>query len=308
MCAYFKKSVTLFVPMCVYVPKQGRGNQKKMTYVYHSRHNALAGVRFNGMELETVVPHLRDRDVVHAAAMQNPLALRFAPDELQNDKRLLLAVLARHGAVVRFDDAPLWTAPMDETGTVVAETHAEAVALVRRCGSVLGRLHSGFAHDPEVVLEAVRNDPFALRFASVALRNDVLIVATAVHANGVALRYASSALRASRGFVLLAVASAGWAVRYASPSLRRDPEVALAAVTNDGLALLCIAPTESHTILEAAVRQDRRALLAIPPRLHPLYVRAGPVATRHLFRRMGAPFVLPDELVVAHILPHCHAL
>jgi sulfur relay (sulfurtransferase) complex TusBCD TusD component (DsrE family) len=86
----------------------------------------------------------------------------------------------------------------------------------------------------EMVLAAVTH---ALKFASVALKNDRDIVLAAVNQNGHALQYASVELKNDREVVLTAVTQNGNALQFASLELKNDRGVVLAAVTYDGFVL-----------------------------------------------------------------------
>ena len=70
------------------------------------------------------------------------------------------------------------------------------------------------------VLEAVKQNGYALLNASAALKDDREIVLEAVKQNGEVLTYASAALKEDREIVLEAVKQNGYALRYASAGLR----------------------------------------------------------------------------------------
>jgi hypothetical protein len=88
-----------------------------------------------------------------------------------------------------------------------------------------------------VVLAAMAQNGYALRYASAELRADREVVLAAMAQHGYALEYASAELRADREVVLAAVAQHGYALRSASVELRADREVVLTAVAQNGDAL-----------------------------------------------------------------------
>ena len=124
--------------------------------------------------------------------------------------------------------------------------------------------------DREVVLAAVKQNGWAIQYASVQLKADREVVLAAVKQNGLALNYASVELRADREVVLAAVEEDGWALKYASAELRADREVVLAAdrevvltaVKRNGWALdyASVELQADRDVVLAAVKQDGRAL------------------------------------------------
>lgn len=102
----------------------------------------------------------------------------------------------------------------------------------------------------------------------------------------------------------MAVTSNGWALAFASDRLCADRALVLAAVGQSGRALECVRTPlfEDAAVRRAAVRADRLALLLLPRAERAPFRPAGVAETRFLLRKM--PRGLPDEVVVAHILPH----
>ena len=92
-------------------------------------------------------------------------------------------------------------------------------------------------NDKEVVLTAVENDGYALFHASEELKNDKEVVLTAVKNDGYALRFASEELKNDKDVVLQAVLNNGFALEYASDRLKNDKEVVLTAVKQNGHVL-----------------------------------------------------------------------
>jgi len=116
--------------------------------------------------------------------------------------------------------------------------------------------------DRDIVLEAVRQDGSALRFAGENLRADREVVIEAVRKHGMALQFAAVELRGDRDIVIQAVQQEGWALGCAAIELCSDYEVMLEAVRQNGRALGCADPAlrADRDIVLAAVRQNGRAL------------------------------------------------
>ena len=84
-------------------------------------------------------------------------------------------------------------------------------------------------NNKQEVLEAVKQDGRALRFASAELKNDKEFVLEAVKQKGYALRFASAELRNDKDVVLEAVKQDGDALEYASAKLKNDKTLNLLA-------------------------------------------------------------------------------
>jgi hypothetical protein len=89
----------------------------------------------------------------------------------------------------------------------------------------------------DIVLEAVRQNSAALRYAGDALKQDRDFVLEAVKQNGTALFYAGDALKQDRDIVLEAVRQNGTALRYADDALKQDRDIMLEAEKQEGYAL-----------------------------------------------------------------------
>ena len=100
--------------------------------------------------------------------------------------------------------------------------------------------------DRGFVLEAVKQDGFALGFASEELRGDREVVMEAVKQNGEALFWASAELRGDHGIVLEAVKGNGFALGWVSEELRGDREtnprnpVHFSTIEGRGLPFRCL--------------------------------------------------------------------
>ena len=81
-----------------------------------------------------------------------------------------------------------------------------------------------------MVLDVVRENGHALRWASEELRDDRLIVMTAVQNNGMVLRNVSERLQQDREVVFEAVKNKRWVFEHITEEFRSDPEIARAAL------------------------------------------------------------------------------
>ena len=87
------------------------------------------------------------------------------------------------------------------------------------------------------MIEAVRQNGYALQFAAPELQGDRRIVIAAVKQNGLALKHAAPEHKADREVVLFAVRQKVLARPYAAQGLRDDSEIVLEAVRQQGSEL-----------------------------------------------------------------------
>ena len=119
-----------------------------------------------------------------------------------------------------------------------------------------------YAKEKEIVLEAIKQNPYVLRYVSKdknikdlcyeavkqngaaleyapeELQNDKYLVLEAIKQNGYAFKYASTELQNDKKFVLNAVKIHGNALKYASEELKNDKEVVLEAIKKDEYAIV----------------------------------------------------------------------
>ena len=150
----------------------------------------------------------------------------------------------------------------------------EVLAAVRQNGYALEYASKDLRADKEVVLAAVKQKGWAIHCASEDLRKDKKVVLAAVRQKGCALKFSSEDLRKDKEVVLEAVKEDGFVLRFALGGLREDKEVVLAAVKQTGYALQFASdPLKADKeVVLAAVQQDSWALHYLPANLshHPL--------------------------------------
>ena len=122
--------------------------------------------------------------------------------------------------------------------------------------------YEGLKADRAVVLAAVTQKGYALRYASEALKGDKQVVLTAVTQKGMALEYADNKLKNDKDVVLAAVSQYGMALEYADDILKNDKDIVLTAVTQKGMALeyAHFKLKNDKDVVLAAVSQDGMAL------------------------------------------------
>ena len=162
-----------------------------------------------------------NKKLIMKAVKQYRDALRYASEELKNDREFMLKAVKQNGGALKYASEEL---------RVDREIVLEAV---KQDGYALIYVSKELRADREIVLEAVKQYGGALQFVSEELRADKEVVLEAVKQNGDALFYASKELKNDREIVLAAVKEYGSALQYASEELRADREVVLEAVKKD---------------------------------------------------------------------------
>ena len=153
----------------------------------------------------------------------------------------------------------------DITNTVgqarVPDNLASAIAAVKGHGISLRRLKE-FQNNSEVVMAAVNENGYALRFASKTLKGDRTIVIEAVKQNWRAILYATDELKNNNNFVLDCIDYSPNTLQYASSKLYDNADFMLSAV-NKNAHLLYYASNKIKSnpeIVTAAVKKDGYSL------------------------------------------------
>lgn len=202
----------------------------------------------------------RHRGIVVAAVRNEGLALRHAHPDLREDPLISFEAVKSNPIAMEFAPPRL------------AADHKLALHMVQKDGLALQHLHL-MQNDVEVVTTAIRQNGWAFRFASPALRADPDIVALAVEAHGRNLCYVSDErLRSDRELLLRIIARNAWALRWASDDVRLDRDFLLRVVEVNGWALrFALEPyTTSRGLALTAASQGART----PPRCNQSRTRA----------------------------------
>mmetsp|Transcript_23672 Transcript_23672/g.55220 ORF Transcript_23672/g.55220 Transcript_23672/m.55220 type:complete len:699 (-) Transcript_23672:57-2153(-) len=168
-----------------------------------------------------------------------------------------------------------------------------AVQAMRCSSKVFSRLVGELQCEPDVMLEAVRQDAEAIKKASPAMRADIDFVMEAVKINPATFKYADESLKADREVVIKAIhenprvlryadhfrsdrrlvaeaiARDPWALDCGSPEMLSDKELVLMAVRSEGCCLFMACPELKNDldVIVAAAAQDPSALRCVSPKL-----------------------------------------
>ncbi|EFC46766.1 serine-threonine kinase [Naegleria gruberi] len=91
--------------------------------------------------------------------------------------------------------------------------------------------------DREIVLESVKQNGYAFKYADELLKKDEEFILEVVKQDGLAIKHADSSLQKDREIVLEAVKQNVYALKYADSSLKKDREIILKSVKKNGLTL-----------------------------------------------------------------------
>lgn len=219
----------------------------------------LAAVKQNGQALKYAPVELLNEAILLAAVEKDARAFELVPSHLRSQPMALAAVKQRPDLV---EILPAGLGDDDEIGAAAVQAYARHTRATLGYADVRGFLKNVEVSEPGpgkfTILEEVpstnifgENDRGPRFMESVDNRGAVL---EAVKENPDALDYASRRLKADRGIMLEAVKRDGFALKFApeGASVRADKDIVLAAVGNNGLALLEASPE---------LQQDRAVLL-----------------------------------------------
>jgi len=185
-------------------------------------------------------------DAIKTFLRQDGHMLEHAPDELKNDKRIVLQALEQDSSCLRY----------------ASDNLRNDKQLVLQNLQAFRYVSNELKNDREIVWKAVNQNYMALHYASDELKNDREIVLEAINQSGMAISYASDELQRDKEIVLKAVRQQPRALKYLPNEMKQDKEIVLEAVIRDGWALAdaAIEMKSDKEVVLAAVRQNGFAL------------------------------------------------
>lgn len=214
---------------------------------------------------------LKDRKFILAAIDNEPETIRYLPD-YQNDKEAMLLATKKDPGTIKYTGQTLKTRSfyleaIKNNGDVfidLPQYHGDkefAMTAVKQKGEVLENVsRSLLAKNPDIIMEAVNNNGFALQYvpegaktkdvvmaavkkAGTALqfapkfKNDPEVVLAAIDKDGRAIEHADDHFKKDRDTAIRAVRSNGYALSYIDQSFRGEKEIALIAVKQYGQSI-----------------------------------------------------------------------
>jgi hypothetical protein len=104
-------------------------------------------------------------------------------------------------------------------------------------GFLLEKASHRMCQHEHIVIRAIQNNPWELKFASQKLKNKSEVVKKAVEKNGLTLQFASKEVRSNFDVVFEAIKSHGLSLKFSSPDLSNDQHLVLNAVKQNALAI-----------------------------------------------------------------------
>lgn len=151
--------------------------------------------------------------------------LEFAPEELQDDKEMVMAAVGQDGELLKHASSYL----QDDMEVV---DHA-----MRQNIKAFQFASEAIKNDKAVVMAAIEQNAKLLQYASIHKRDDMELVMEAVKKDGMVIQYASDKCKDNREVVKIALESNPLALQFVSIRKRDDVEIVLEAVKKDGKAI-----------------------------------------------------------------------
>ncbi len=108
--------------------------------------------------------------------------------------------------------------------------HDYYLGRVKRREILLQDVPYKFTGSKDIVLEAIKSNPYQIKDASDSIKDDEEVMIKVVEQAGLAIKYASERLRSDRDFMLKAVSKIGSAIAGAIGDLKNDKELILVAL------------------------------------------------------------------------------
>mmetsp|Transcript_87420 Transcript_87420/g.187520 ORF Transcript_87420/g.187520 Transcript_87420/m.187520 type:complete len:793 (+) Transcript_87420:88-2466(+) len=178
--------------------------------------------------------------------------LLIAPDEIKDDKEIMLTAIATSGGLA-----------LQYAGEDLLTDQTLILEAVKYNGDVLKFAAPELCEDSEFVMEAVMINGTALTGANEDLRGSKdFVLNCCAKGRGSAMKGATQELQEDKEFVLDCIASDPEAFKYCAQSLRDSREFTLSAVCRNGAALQYARTIlkADREIVERAVANDPRAL------------------------------------------------
>lgn len=252
----------------------GYGLASMDKYMGHDEKTVLAAVLGSGLALEYATEDFKsNKRMVLTAVRKVGKALQFASENLRKDPEVVLAAIRSDNE----DDV----ACAVETSPCILEFTPQDAALppvnMRQNGLLLEYACGEAKQNKEVVLEAIRESPSALQFASPELRmrigniglgvdvwkgDDREIVLAACSLDGLALEYVSTEFQNDPAIVNMAMRTTPNAIQFASDWLKTDRATILTAVSLDGntLEFACKELQNDKDVVMRALQESPKAL------------------------------------------------
>ena len=152
----------------------------------------------------------------------------------------------------------------DESYNIIKDNTYKDLVLfaVKAHGYLLEYIGIDLQGDKDVVMEAIKDIPHSLGYASYELQKNKEIGLECVKRNGYVLEYLCDDFKNDKDIVLEAIKEHGDVLEFASSELQKNKEIVLTAVKKDGWALLyaSIDLQDDKEIVLAAIKENKIAI------------------------------------------------
>ncbi|EFC41540.1 predicted protein [Naegleria gruberi] len=224
---------------------------------FNDREFVEYAVKYKARVLKKALFFVDDKQIVLDAVRKNGMDLRYASEDLRNDRLVVMTAVIDDGAAIQF--APQFQADKEM-----------ALIAVKTSPLALSYLHFSMKADKDVALAAVSHYGQSIQYVSQSLRTNREIILKAVKNNLSALTFCDchfdketvcdilqriklseapigiyptfciqlrKHMDSDRNFTLRAVNTLGESLKYAPKSQRQDREIVLAAIRNQSTTL-----------------------------------------------------------------------
>ena len=186
-------------------------SQKKELYCLGNENGKYILDFKNDNESYNIIKGSSYKNLIFLAVKQGGFSLKFASNELKNDKIFILEIFEKYN--INFIEYISDNLKNDKDIVLLSVKHN---------GYNLIFASINLKNNKEIVLEAVKKNGLSLQFASDYLKNNNEIVLEAVRKNGLALQFASNCMKNNKVIVYEAVREDMNAFKFASNNLKND--------------------------------------------------------------------------------------
>ena len=238
----------------------------------HNKELAIFFMKINPSALGFFASEIiNDKELLMKAVSFDSYNLRFANEELRNDKEFGLIAAKNNDVINPFsssfeyvgdklknDDEFIREAIRINPGAVLPYIKDSKVANDKEFilkvfddyHYIFEYLSDKLKNDKDVVLKAIEFNPETFKDAGKTMKNDKEVVLRAIRKDPMLLEYVSDDLKNDKNIVLEAVSRNPNSYEFASEELRNDIEIAIEAVSGEP-DMLKFAPKTEEVVLEA---------------------------------------------------------
>jgi hypothetical protein len=181
-------------------------------------------------------------------------------DDFKNDRNLVIKYLEKNGHILK------------HIPDHFKDDDLIVKAAIKNQGYAIKYASERFKKNRDLVLLALKNNGHALEALSDEFKDDEELVIIAIQSDGRTIEYASERLKNNKEIVLNAVGNNGNAIQFVSLELKADKEVALTAIKNstkdDILNYLDISIKHDKELCLAAYKRNKHSIKFFSQELH----------------------------------------